>query len=97
FSLALAQRGANVTGIEARLEAVRRAEAQRVALGLSTLRFVQADVKAFTAEAFGAHDVVLAFGILYHLDRPVEWLRQIAGATGGVLVVDWHYAPAADE
>ena len=35
-------------------------------------------------------------GILYHLDRPVEWLRQVGDASRLLIVIDTHYAPADD-
>jgi hypothetical protein len=39
-------------------------------------------------------DAVLALGILYHLDSPAAWLRQVSAATRKVLIVDSHFAPA---
>lgn len=44
-------------------------------------------------EQYGEFDVVLALGILYHLDQPAQWLRQIARTTRRVLVIDTHFAP----
>jgi SAM-dependent methyltransferase len=96
FSAALAQRGAQVLGIEARADSLARANALKQRLGLVNLDFVQGDVKDFTVERFGHFDAVMAFGILYHLDRPVEWLAQIAAAARGALLVDTHYAPESD-
>jgi SAM-dependent methyltransferase len=93
FALALAQRGADVLGVEGRKGNLERALLLKEHFGLANLNFEQADVKQFTAEAFGTFDVVLALGILYHLDDPVAWLRQIAGTTRAVLIVDSHLAP----
>ena len=96
FATALALDGAVVIGIEAREANVAKAELLRRRFKLSNLTFQQADVKAFTAESFGTFDVVLALGIVYHLDRPAAWLRQVAHATGTLLIVDSHFAPAND-
>lgn len=93
FALALAQRGMNVVGIEARAENLAKARLLKQHFDLPNLEFVQDDVKNFTRDNFGDFDVVLALGILYHLDQPAAWLRQIAGATRSVLIVDSHYAP----
>jgi len=96
FSLALAQKGANLLGIEARAKNLEKCSLLKAHFGLPNLKFIQDDVKNFTRKAFETFDVVLALGILYHLDKPVEWLQQVAEATKTILIVDSHYAPADD-
>ncbi len=96
FAAALALEGAVVVGLEAREANVAKAEVLRRCLALSNLSFQMADVKTFTHDLFGSFDLVLALGIAYHLDRPAAWLRQIAGATQTMLIVDSHFAPADD-
>lgn len=96
FSLALAQRGARVLGIEARAANLAKAMLLREHFGLSTLNFVLGDVKDFSADRYGVFDATLALGIAYHLDWPVDWLRQVGAATSRVLIVDSHYAPDDD-
>lgn len=96
FALAFAQRGAEVIGIEARPENVDKCRLLEEHFELANLRFVQADVKTFGRESSGSFDVVLALGIVYHLDDPVAWLRQVAEATTRVLFVDTHFAPVDD-
>ena len=94
FSLALAQRGINLLGIEARRKNLEKAQLLKEHFQVSNLELVCEDVKNFARERFGMFDVVLALGILYHLDQPVAWLRQVAECTRGVLVIDSHYAPS---
>jgi SAM-dependent methyltransferase len=94
FSLALAQRGMNVLGIEARRKNLEKALLLKEHFGLTNLELLCDDVKNFTRERRDVFDVTLALGILYHLDQPVAWLRQVAEATRGVLIIDSHYAPA---
>jgi SAM-dependent methyltransferase len=96
FALALAQRGMNVTGVEARWKNFEKVKLLKEHFRLRNLSFKLDDVKNFTSELFGTFDVTLALGILYHLDRPGAWLRQVSGATRGLLIVDSHYAPADD-
>ena len=96
FALALAQNEANALGIEARARELEKATLLKEHFELPNLRFIQGDVKDFTSERFGRFDVVLALGILYHLDKPALWLNQIASATKAVLIVDTHYAPSDD-
>jgi SAM-dependent methyltransferase len=96
FTLALAQRGMNVTGIEARQQNLEKAQLLKEQFDLSNVEFIRDDVKNFTREKYGSFDVILALGILYHLDQPVAWLRQLAEATRSVLIIDSHFAPADD-
>lgn len=96
FALALAQRGMQVLGIEARQANLDKALLLEEHFGLPNLAFRRDDVKNFTRERYGTFDLVLALGILYHLDRPVGWLRQVSELTRGMLVVESHYAPADD-
>jgi 2-polyprenyl-3-methyl-5-hydroxy-6-metoxy-1,4-benzoquinol methylase len=94
FSLALAQRGAAVVGLEARARNLEKAQLLKDHFELSNLEFVLTDVKSFSQDRFGLFDAVLALGILYHLDSPAAWLRQVSAATRKVLIVDSHFAPS---
>ena len=96
FGLAMAQRGMNVIGIEARHTNLMKALLLKEHFELPNLEFRQDDVKNFTRESYGTFDIVLALGILYHLDEPLKWMRQLAAATNGLLIVDSHFAPAQD-
>lgn len=96
FSLALAQKGADVVGFEARAKEIEKANLLKEHFELPNMNFIQTDVKEFSQERFGRFDLVLALGIIYHLDNPVRLLHQIAGATDR-LIVDTHLAPANDE
>jgi len=93
FSLALAQAGANVVALEAREANIAKARLLKEHFELDNLELVRCDVKEFDAGRFGQFDVVLALGILYHLDSPVSWLHQVSQATRRVLIVDSHFAP----
>ncbi len=96
FTLGLALQGAHALGIEARRTNFEKLELLREHFDQVSLDFRLADVKDFDTARFGRFDAVLALGILYHLDNPIPWLRQIADATGRILVVDSHYAPGDD-
>jgi predicted nicotinamide N-methyase len=97
FSLTLAQRGVKTLGIEARRRNLVKAGLLREHFGLPNLTFELGDVKDFRHQSKGEFDIVLALGILYHLDRPMEWLKQIAETTRRVLILDTHYAPVYEE
>jgi len=96
FALAMAQRGMDVIGVEGRQTNLSKASLVKEHFGLRNLEFRLDDVKNFTCETYGTFDIVLALGILYHLDEPIRWLRQVAGATRGLLIVDSHFAPSDD-
>ncbi|HLL77565.1 MAG TPA: methyltransferase domain-containing protein [Pyrinomonadaceae bacterium] len=93
YALALAQRGVDVVGVEAREKNFEKLRLVKEHFALPNLAFRRDDVKNFTGENYGTFNVVLALGILYHLDNPVAWLRQLAEATEEVLVVESHFAP----
>ncbi len=97
FATALCLQGATVLAIEARATNIEKVELLKQHFELSGMTVRRGDVKDFTIDRHGAFDVVLALGILYHLDQPVEWLHQVAAATKDVLIVDTHFAPADEE
>jgi len=80
-------------GIEIREAHLARAEFARSTLGLSNCSFVSGDVRKIPA-ALGSFDVVLAAGILYHLDFPdcVHFLRSIADRSRDLVIIDSHLA-----
>jgi SAM-dependent methyltransferase len=96
FSVGFAREGCEVVGVEVRPDNLEKCRLAAEQLGTERLSFVGGDVKEFTAGRFGTFDVVLALGILYHLDDPVQWIAQVAEATRGVLFLDTHFAPDSE-
>jgi 2-polyprenyl-3-methyl-5-hydroxy-6-metoxy-1,4-benzoquinol methylase len=70
YTIEFARRGATVVGVEARGAHVERSRFAAEVLRVPTASFVQDDVRNLSAERYGHFDVVLCFGILYHLDWP---------------------------
>jgi tRNA (mo5U34)-methyltransferase len=94
FSTELARRGcASVLGLDARTEHVADARLIARTLGLSNLRVEQRDVHAVTAAEYGQHDVVLCFGLIYHLENPVGALRVARDLCRGVCLVETQVVP----
>jgi SAM-dependent methyltransferase len=95
LSFEMAREGWEATGVEGREENFRKAELIREYYALPNLRFVQKDVKALDPSIDGTFDVILCCGLLYHLDRPAEHLRQLNELLNddGLLFVDTHVAP----
>lgn len=96
FTLAMAQQGMDVIGLEARQMNLDKCFLLKAYFDLPQLEFRLDDVKNFNREKYGTFDVVLALGIFYHLNDPVAWLQQVTAATRGVMVIESHYAPADD-
>ena len=90
FTVAFARAGFQALGIEVRAQNFDKCEYVAEKLGLPNLRFVQDDVR--NIEKHGPFDAVFCMGLLYHLDRPTEFLHTLARSTNRVLLLETHYA-----
>ena len=83
FSRLLQQMGLRVTAFDARPENVE--EARRRHLGID---FHVADVEELRPQEFGTFDLVLCFGLLYHLESPLRAVRRLRAMTGKLLLIE---------
>lgn len=89
FAVTAAQAGADyVLGIDIEDHYLEQANFIRDALALDNLEYRKVHLEDLTPERVGRFDLILCFGILYHLENPVLSLKRIAGVADGVLVVD---------
>jgi SAM-dependent methyltransferase len=88
FSLECALRGADVLGVDAKEINIKKCEFVGSVLRPASLRFTLDDVMNVTRERYGTFDVVLALGLLYHLDDPFTFLARLAEMCGDFLVLD---------
>ncbi len=91
FSHRLLEWGAaRVVGVDLRPENIERAIAVRDHLGVPAerLELVAADVFELDPDALGSFDVVLAIGLVYHLENPVGALRRARRLTRRVCIVE---------
>ncbi len=95
YSLELAAHGASVVGIDAREAHLEKARFAATMLGLD-VRFEQLDVREIGSADLGRFDVVLAAGLLYHLDAPdlIRLVEQLSGLAS-CIVIDTHVSPFA--
>ena len=95
YALEFAARGARVVAVDGREEHLEKARFAQRALGITTVEFVQDDVRNVSAERLGRFDVVLCAGILYHLDEPdvFRFIEAVAGMTRGFTIIDTHVSP----
>jgi hypothetical protein len=94
FALQLAAKGCRkVLGVDAREEHVRDAKLIRAAYGCRNLEFRRADVRTMEAKEFGAFDVVLMLGLVYHLENPVGALALARALTKRVCLIETQVVP----
>jgi len=98
YAVEFARHGAAVVGIEGRRRNIEKARFAKSALSLDNLELVLDDVRNLRQETYGAFDVVLCLGILYHLDAPdvFAFVEQLADVCRGLAVLDTHVAPRSE-
>lgn len=79
---------ASVLGIEASAENVEQARFVRELTGLDGIEFEVGSAYDLSKERHGEFDVVLYFGLLYHLEHPVLGLERLAEVTKELALVD---------
>lgn len=90
YAIECARHGATVLGIEGRRPNLERALFARRMLRLDNADFQLDDVRNLSVDKHGRFDIVLALGILYHLDDPglFEVVDRIAGVCDHALIID---------
>ena len=83
FSQTLAECGLHTCGFDARAENIE--EARRRFPGIP---FEQADVETREISRLGQFDLVLCFGLLYHLENPWQAIRNLRAITEKCLVLE---------
>lgn len=89
YTLELAQMGFDALGIEVRQSNYENCLAVKEAFRLPNLEFAKDDV--WNLEKYGKFDVAYCCGLLYHLDRPREFIQKMA-AVADVVVINTHFA-----
>jgi tRNA (mo5U34)-methyltransferase len=87
YNLAMRHFG-SVHGIDARPANIDCADAIREVSGLSNLSFSVTDVNHGGLSALEPVDVVLMYGLIYHLEDPIGALRAAAGLARKLLVIE---------
>lgn len=94
FAVNLAKSGfGSVLGVDARDSHVDDSRLIASVYGLDGLEFRQGDVHALTADDTGQFDLVLMFGLLYHLENPVGALRTCRELCRGLCVIETQVVP----
>lgn len=91
YTVEFARAGYDACGLEVRETNIEACNYARERVDLPNLRFVQDDAR--NVHKHGPFDVTFCSGLLYHLDRPLEFLRMVAGQTNRMLILQTHFAP----
>lgn len=83
FSQMLAECGLNVCGFDARAD--NAAEARR---RFPQIPFAEADIEDRAIFELGSFDLVLCFGLIYHLENPLLAIRNLRGLTEKCLLLE---------
>src|SRR5258708_5454998 len=94
YALEMALHGARVVGTDIREANLAKARYAQRALRLGNVEFVREDVRDLRRERFGGFDVVIASGILYHLDVPAvfEFVQHVYDVCNRLAVIDTQIA-----
>lgn len=90
YAVALARAGYRVTAIEVRAVNMDRCRYVAAHTHLPNLEFIQDDARSLPL--YGEFDAVLCSGLLYHLDRPVSFLKMLGAVTRRLLILQTHYS-----
>ena len=91
FSLVLADYFKNVTGVDKNVESLEKASQIAALLGHPEIHFMNSPVELWD-EKQGA-DFVLCFGLLYHVENPIQIMRKLANLTKRALCIETQVLP----
>jgi len=99
YGIELARHGAEVVAIEGRTANIEKANFAKEVLKLDDFEVFHDDVRNLSKEKYGAFDVVLCIGILYHLDVPdsLHFLENIFEVCQGFAIIDTHVSLTTEE
>jgi len=91
FSLVLAEHFKSVTGFDKNSGTLEKARQISALLGAPNIRFENASLELWRVE--NAADFVLCFGLLYHVENPIQIMRKLAALTNRTLCIETQVLP----
>lgn len=88
FSNFLSSLGLRVTALDAREENIAEAKRRYEKVVFHVQNLEEQDIREL-----GLFDIVLCFGLLYHLENPFRSIRNLHSVTGKVLIIESEIAP----
>ncbi len=90
YSVGFARMGFQTLGIEVRQASFEACEYARSKVNLPNLRFVRDD--AWNFGRYGDFDIVFCCGLLYHLDRPLDFLKLASTHCRSLFILNTHFS-----
>jgi 2-polyprenyl-3-methyl-5-hydroxy-6-metoxy-1,4-benzoquinol methylase len=94
YSVEFARLGYRTVGLDVRDANIAACHYVRSRVNVESLEFVRDD--AWNAARYGEFDATFCCGLLYHLDKPLEFLRLLAQITRRTLILQTHFSEAED-
>lgn len=91
FSLVLADYFERVTGLDKNAESLEKAKLISSLLGCSRVDFRESSVELFDEDSVA--DFVLCYGLLYHVENPVQIIRKLSALTNKTLCIETQVLP----
>jgi SAM-dependent methyltransferase len=91
YAVEFARAGFNACGIEVRESNIETCRYVEERVNLPNLRFIRDNALNFAAH--GPFDVTFCCGLLYHFDKPVEFLHTLGAQTNILAIIQTHFAP----
>lgn len=93
FSIELARHFATVRGLEIRRESIEAARLITRALGVDNVVYREADLQRMPHDDALCADLVLVYGLIYHLENPIHALRLAAGLSRRHILIETQLFP----
>ena len=90
YSVEFARMGFQVVGLDVRQTNISVCNFVRERVNLPNLSFVCDDV--WNIAQYGQFDAVFCCGLLYHLERPNEFLRLLSSVTSKLIILQTHFS-----
>jgi hypothetical protein len=95
YAVEFARMGFRVLGVEVRDSNIAACAYLKSKINLPNLEFVKDD--ALNIASHGLFDAVFCCGLLYHLDRPRQFLQTLSSVTTRVVILQTHFSPGPDQ
>jgi predicted RNA methylase len=99
FGIETAMHGAKVTLLDGRDQNITKSTFVKDVLELKNVDVVKDDVRNISPEKYGVFDVILCFGIFYHLDKNdlYDFVQRMYDTTTDIVMIDTHITSSKNE
>ncbi len=90
YAVEFARMGFQVVGVDVRESNLAACEYVKSKTDLPNLQFVKDNV--LNIQKYGKFDAIFCCGLLYHLDRPKQFLEAVSAVTSKIAILQTHFA-----